>query len=156
MNAFSGSAGRSANVSSEPVKRCTVDEILDLRWRVLRPGRPLDSARYEQDLLPDTRHWAYRDAEGRVVGCVTVQRAPFPGGDGPAWQLRGMAVDEDLQGMGIGGDVLVFAAREVAEPIWCNARERAIPFYASHGWKIVSDTFDIPDVGPHKRMVWTP
>ena len=67
-----------------------------------------------------------------------------------------MAVDEDLQGMGIGGDVLVFAAREVAEPIWCNARERAIPFYASHGWKIVSDTFDIPDVGPHKRMVWTP
>lgn len=138
------------------VALCAVEEILPLRWRVLRAGRPVEAAQYAADHQPDTRHWRYQDADDRIVGCATVQRAPFPDGEGPAWQLRGMAVDEDLQGMGIGGEVLVGVMADVAEPIWCNARVRAVPFYQTHGWVVVSDAFEVPDVGPHHRMVWKP
>jgi GNAT superfamily N-acetyltransferase len=64
----------------------------------------------------------------------------------PAWQRKGL-----------GRQLLAHAELLLAEdPIrlrWCNARTSAIGFYATMGWTVVSDEFDIPTAGPHRRMM---
>jgi GNAT superfamily N-acetyltransferase len=127
-------------------------DVIDLRHQVLRAGLPRDTAHFDGDNESTTRHWVARRAD-QIVGIVTVVARPFPDGDGPAWQLRGMAVHPSHQRVGIGAALLRVVEDAVAEPMWCNARTTAQRFYASHGWQAVGDTFDIPTAGPHVRMV---
>lgn len=147
--------GASRALSGVLVTRCGSLDVVDLRHEVLRPGRPREDALWTGDDAPETRHWAARQAD-RVVGVVTVMASPPPGGEGPCWQLRGMAVAESLRGAGVGGVLLAEVQREVGEPMWCNARERAVPFYARHGWVVVGERFEVAGVGPHFQMRWAP
>jgi len=147
------------------VRQATADEVLDVRHQVLRQGRPRDTAVFTGDDVPTTRHWVavqgpdQADA-ARVVGVVSVMEAPFPDpwtdGPGPRWQLRGMAVLPGLQGEGVGRRLVEAVHHDVAEPMWCNARERAEGFYLRHGWSPHGDRFDVDPIGPHRRMSWTP
>jgi arsenate reductase len=79
-------------------------------------------------------------------------------GDESAWRLRAMAVKSELQGLGLGRNLLRDGADAVKEAdhnatmLWCNAREPAVPFYRSCGWEVVSEQFDIEGVGPHYAM----
>ena len=34
-----------------------------------------------------------------------------------------------------------------------QAREFAIPFYESQGWKIIDEPYDIAGIGPHRSMM---
>lgn len=140
---------------SVDVRRAGIDDILGLRHRVLRPGRPLDAARWPGDHDDATRHWAAWSGD-EVVGVVTVNAATPPGEDAPAWQLRGMAVAPQVQGRGIGARLLLAVHDEVGAPMWCNARVTALGFYGGHGWVVHGDEFDKPGVGPHFQMRWTP
>jgi len=36
--------------------------------------------------------------------------------------------------------------------LWCDAREVAFGFYARMGFVFLNDTYDIPDIGPHRTM----
>jgi hypothetical protein len=36
---------------------------------------------------------------------------------------------------------------------WCNARVVALAFYRAQGWIVISDEYDIPTAGPHRRML---
>jgi predicted GNAT family N-acyltransferase len=135
------------------VARCAVDELLALRAEVLRPGLPLEQARFAGDLDAGTVHFAARRGS-RVVGCATLMGSAFEGE--PARQLRGMAVAGSEQGRGVGAAMLsaidALARGEPPRLLWCNARVSAIGFYARHGWSVVSEEFDIPGVGLHRRM----
>ncbi|HWP40378.1 MAG TPA: GNAT family N-acetyltransferase [Tepidisphaeraceae bacterium] len=136
------------------IRLAKLDQILDLRWRVLRTGLPRQTAIFEGDEEPTTRHLA-AVLDGRVVGCATLLRRPWM--NQPAWQLRGMAVEPQYQRRGIGTLLLQAIERIVrAEPhslqLWCNARTPAIEFYRRHGWQCVGDEFVIPTAGPHYRM----
>ncbi len=124
---------------------------MDLRHQVLRVGRPRQTAVFPGDEL--ARHWVGL-LEGRIVAVLSVFRADFPDGPGPALQLRGMAVAPGLQGQGRGGVLLEGVQSELGCALWCNARERAVSFYERHGWRVVSEPFDIPGVGAHRRMVY--
>ena len=90
-----------------------------------------------------------------MVSCLSLMRSELDSES--AWQLRGMAVDVDLQGMGLGGRLLNYAMDD-ARPVgysmvmWCNARITAVGFYEKYGWKVCSDVFDVPLVGPHFKM----
>lgn len=139
----------------------TLDEILPLRHDVLRPGKPAESAAFEGDDRPTTRHFGlFRNPEDRPLACLTLMHAPLEGV--PAWQLRGMAVDRNLQGRGLGGRLLAFAVDwvraqhgdnpRIPNLLWCNARAAAVPFYARNHWTLCSEPFDIPGIGPHYRM----
>jgi len=135
-----------------------VERILPLREKILRAGMPGLSARFDGDDNPTTVHLAAL-IDSAVVGCVTFLDSMY--GGLPAWQVRGMAVDESCRGMGLGKMLLEEGMRilETTSPSrtwWCNARERAAGFYEKLGWKKVSDRFDIPIVGPHYRMVLSP
>jgi GNAT superfamily N-acetyltransferase len=132
-----------------------IEELLDLRWKILRAGLPRESANFDGDDEPTTHHFgAFLDDE--AIGCATFLRRDFEGEQ--AWQLRGMAVSPDHQRSGIGARLLDFAERFIlqkshANLLWCNARVPASKFYEGHGWRIVSDKFDIPSAGPHVRMI---
>jgi predicted GNAT family N-acyltransferase len=137
------------------VRTTRLDDILALRHAVLRPGRPLDTARFDGDDDATTVHVGAFDGE-RVVGCASVMRRALDGED--ALQLRGMATVPDSARQGVGTAVLRHLEDDVARPVgvrllWCNARTSASGFYARAGWKVVSAVFEIADVGPHVRMI---
>lgn len=54
------------------------------------------------------------------------------------FQFRKIAVDPEVQHMGIGSALLnhitAFAQNEGGVMLWCNARLAAIPFYQKHGF----------------------
>lgn len=135
------------------VERATAADVIDVRHAVLRKGRPRETAVFDGDTRPATRHWVARQAD-RVVGVASVMQAAQPEGDA-RWQLRGMAVLDDLQGLGVGRALLDEVARDVVDPMWCNARQRAVPFYERAGWKVVGEPFVIEPIGPHRCMVQT-
>ena len=135
------------------IRRGDATEVLDVRHAVLRPGRPRDTAVFDGDTKPTTRHWVAVQTD-RIVGVVSVMAAEAPDLPGaPRWQLRGMAVLPELQGSGIGAALVRAVQDEVDAPLWCNARATAVPFYVKAGWKTVGEPFDIAPIGPHSRMI---
>ena len=143
------------------VRRGTASEVVEVRHGVLREGRPRSTAVFEGDHDPGTRHWVAVQAD-RIVGVVSVMQAPLPdtsgasgASAGPAHQLRGMAVVPELRGSGLGATLLE-ATHAEGLPLWCNAREAVVPFYARYGWRPVGERFEIAGVGPHQRMVYDP
>jgi predicted GNAT family N-acyltransferase len=137
------------------VRPARLDEILALRHAVLRPRRPLDTARFDGDDEETTVHVGAFAGE-RLVGCASIMRRPLDAED--ALQLRGMATAPDRMRRGIGTAVLRFVEEDLAHSIgvrllWCNARTSASGFYAGAGWKLASAVFEVPDVGPHVRMI---
>ena len=137
----------------------TLDQIVDLRHRMLRAELPRESAVFPGDELPTTLHFAAFSSAGKAHCCLTLMLSTWEGQ--PAWQLRGMATDTLLQRTGIGRRLVHFAlnAARAANPdirhFWCNARVRAIGFYQKLSWQVVCEPFDIPTAGPHVRMLFT-
>lgn len=135
----------------------TAEETLPLRSQVLREGRPFSECRFAEDGEAGSFHTgAVRD--GRIIAVASWYPKPMEGRVGRGFQLRGMAVVPGLQRAGTGGALLAFGERRVrdgclADFLWCNARVKAIPFYERHGWIIIGDEFEIPEVGPHRRML---
>lgn len=151
------------------VVRITPAQTHALRRSVLRDGDPHAEVVWPRDDDPHTCHVGALRA-GEVVAIGTVYAAPIAANawatrgasDIPPtrhWQFRGMACSPHARGGGFGAAVLeaIFAhAREVGngtpQLVWCNARVVAIGFYEKHAMSIVSDRFDIPEVGPHVVM----
>lgn len=133
------------------IERVTREEILDLRWFVLRPGRPRQTAEFPEDTHADVVHLAARDPDGAVVSCATFLPEPLDGE--PAWRLRGMATSPAWQGKGIGGRLLESGVLAVAgrggRLLWCNGRVSAEGFYLRHGFVARGDVFDVAPIGPH-------
>lgn len=136
------------------VSRVLPEAVLDLRHRVLRQGQPFESAIFEGDDEPTAIHLGAFE-RGTLVGCVSLIQREWKGE--PAWQMRGMAVDESMRKSGVGAMLLaevdlIVAASEFSRQIWCNARLVAKGFYERHGWKVESEQFEIPTAGPHHVM----
>ena len=136
------------------VSRVLPEAVRDLRGRVLRQGMPAEAAIFEGDDEPTTIHLG-AFGENDLIGCATLFRRDWKGE--PAWQLRGMAVEPDLQKSGVGAAILeeldrMVAASEFSQQAWCNARIIAKGFYEHHGWKVESELFEIPTAGPHHVM----
>ena len=129
-----------------------------LRLDVLRPGRAPEAARFPGDDDPDTRHLgAFR--AGDLLGIASLFRVELPERPGSAaYQLRGMATAPQAQKTGLGRLLLLacveYARGNGAAILWCNARTSALGFYRKSGFEILGDQFDIPDVGPHFRMLF--
>jgi GNAT superfamily N-acetyltransferase len=136
------------------VRRTDVQQIIDLRWRVLREGLPRQAASFPGDDEPGTIHFA-AFADGRVVGCATFLRRTWE--NRSAWQLRGMAIDPSLRGAGIGTHLLQVAESDLtacgfSNQLWCNARTPATGFYERLGWRKYGEEFVVETAGPHFKM----
>lgn len=139
------------------IRPISAADTIAVRWPILRPGFPRETAVFDGDDAATTLHFGAFDG-GTLVGVASIYLVPFPPHPdaAPAFQLRGMATLPEVRGRHFGEALLaacVAAAREKgAALLWCNARTSAAKFYAKNGWQIVGEEFDIPTVGPHFRM----
>lgn len=136
-----------------------VEDILELRRRVLRAGTPSTDPRLAEDDAPGVFHLAGRDPGGDLVACVSFSPQPTDHRGGrPAWRFRAMAVATTLQGSGYGRQILTAGIERVraegAEVVWCHARDSAQGFYERLGMAVVGDGFiDANTAMPHHVMV---
>jgi len=146
--------------SGRTVVRLTSAETHDLRLRVLRDGTPSTDVTYAQDDLPTTIHLGVLDEAGVLRGVSSWAVEPWPGEPTTsAVRLRGMAVEQTLQGGGY-GRVLVDAGVDWARDthdvglIWATARDAVLAFYERCGFAVVGDGFvDATTALPHHTVV---
>ena len=141
----------------------TPEQTYPLRHQVLRQGRPLQSCRWEGDFLSTTHHFGIVDGDGPPVGILSYFSRPSPYSKAEvAWQLRGMAVDPQRQGEGLGAELLlesmvqIRAESPASKLVWCNARLVAVEFYRRRGFVGRGEAFEIEGVGPHLVMEHRP
>ena len=124
-------------------------EMIGLRYRVLR--EPLGLNFTPEQLAAeasDVLMGAY--AEGKIIGSLILTRQSEQ-----TAQMRQVAVEEILQGRGIGRIMTEFAEQEAKKrgisEITLHARETALPFYERLGYESFGDSF--MEVGlPHLEM----
>lgn len=128
-----------------------------LRRRVLRPHQTLAELVDPGEDHPETAFYAALDAIG-VVGTAALYRQQRSGevGSGSEWRLRSMATAPRVRGSGLGALLLEacldHAREQGATLVWCSARVPARGFYERHGFRSVSDVYEVPEIGPHLRM----
>ncbi|MFM9226995.1 MAG: GNAT family N-acetyltransferase [Actinomycetota bacterium] len=140
------------------VREHTLAEIMDLRVSVLRKGTPTTHCSYPEDEYPDVVHFGItRDDRAVATSTWFAKECPEMLGR-PAMQLKGMAVDDALQGSGLGALLietgLAHARQNGAEVVWARARDSALGFYERLGFDAVGDGFiDGPTAIPHHIVV---
>lgn len=154
MNAAEGSPQGTKII----ISRVVIDCIIGLRHRVLRFGLPLEAARFPDDSAATTWHFAVfpETSKTEPIGCASFMLNSFEGD--AAWQLRGMVTAPEYHGRGIGRALLGHAEEAICRDsrvhfFWCNARLGAVGFYEKQGWRAVSEVFEIPTAGPHRKMI---
>jgi len=148
-------------VSTEaPSGTITIEQVeaaatYPLRAQELRQGRPVE---IDEDDAPYTLHLAARIDGGEIVGVVRFhpRDCPWRAGEG-SWQLRGMATDPRVRGLGAGralvAEGLARLAARGAELVWCDARKDAVGFYQRIGFTPVTEEYDLRPVGLHRGML---
>ena len=105
--------------------------------------------------------FAYQEAVSNENGTIIIPECNFKENnnlfsESNQFQIRGMAVLEAFQGKGFGAELVKEAENHCinlnADLIWFNARENSVPFYKKLDYKIIGDSFLIPDVGIHFAM----
>ncbi len=137
------------------VKQISFLDTYPLRIQVLRNGIA-ENYQFAEDQNGDTYHFgAFQNK--KLVGIATLIKNIY--NHQPqiiAYQLRGMAVEENLQDSGIGTLILKyideFLSNNDIDLVWCNARIKAIDFYKKMGYATKGDPFDIPKIGLHFIM----
>ncbi|MGH2481987.1 MAG: GNAT family N-acetyltransferase, partial [Ktedonobacteraceae bacterium] len=126
------------SIPIENVRSIPAEETYSLRHRILRPTQLLAECAYPEDKAEHTYHAGYyRDQQ--LLGVGTIFRAARPESTLPTvWRIRGMAVSEEAQGLGIGGKVLsallAYAASQgMPAEVWCNGRANVQGFYERFG-----------------------
>jgi predicted GNAT family N-acyltransferase len=138
------------------IKIITPELTYKVRQPVLRPGKPIESCRFEGDDLNTTIHFGlYKNNE--IIGVVSVfevQNENF--GNKKQYQVRGMAILESEQQNGYGNllmtEVENLAQHNNVDIIWFNAREKAVNFYKKLGYATFGTEFDIVGIGTHYIM----
>ncbi|MBS1531821.1 MAG: GNAT family N-acetyltransferase [Bacteroidetes bacterium] len=133
-----------------------VEDTLAIRNDILRGGKlTLDQCRFSGDENPDAFHLGYF-AGDKLVCIATFHPQNYKDYQGKAYQLRGMATLPEYRGRGIGNQVVNFAIvylrGQKTNYIWCNARKSALKFYIDLGFEVISDEFELPNIGPHRVL----
>jgi GNAT superfamily N-acetyltransferase len=138
-----------ARVPGLLVRAVTVEQSRAIRRAVLRPHETLEevTAREAADAVAVG---AFDGDELVAVGLVA------PDGEPGAWRVRGMATVPHARGMGAGsavlGALLEHALAGGAARVWCNARTPTRSLYERAGFRVTSEEFELPQIGPHVVM----
>jgi len=138
------------------IRFIALEHVFDVRNIVLREGKmPPGEPRFPSDDHQGAFHLGYFDGD-KLVCVASFHPENYKDFAGNAYQLRGMATLEEYRGKSIGNQLLNFAIvylrGQKANYVWCNARKKALKFYDSIGFEIVSPEFDVPGIGPHHAM----
>jgi GNAT superfamily N-acetyltransferase len=138
----------------EPAGSLVAREVPLEQTRTLRQSvlRPLDSIEEIAAGEADGAYAAGVFEGGTLIAVGTIAPSPERGG----WRLRGMATAAEARNRGAGAAVLAALLRHArdrgASLVWCNARTPARRFYERAGFRVTSEVFEIPPIGPHVVM----
>ena len=141
----------------QEVVALTLEDIMPLRVKVLRKGTPVTHCNYPEDTYEDVIHLGVKN-ENTVVGTSSWFRKECPDRVGEAaLQLKGMAVDDSLQGSGIGVKIiaagLALATERGVSIVWARARDSALGFYVRCGFTEIGPGYiDEPTGMPHHNV----
>jgi len=131
------------------IHEVSLAETRPLRQAVLRPHQTVDAMAADEP----AGAFAAGGFDGETLIAVGLVG---PDGEPGAWRVRGMATAPEARGNGAGSAVLdalvVHAVARGATRVWCNARTPAISLYECAGFRVVSEEFEIPEIGPHFAM----
>jgi len=134
----------------EPKTEKEFEKYYDLRWRILRSPWNQEKGSEKDNLEDQSIHIMCLD-QSNVVG---VGRVHFNSEDEA--QIRYMAVENNQQGRGIGGKILLELEGKVKEKgvkyIVLNSRESAVDFYKKYGYVVIGDAPTLFGVIRHFRM----
>jgi ribosomal protein S18 acetylase RimI-like enzyme len=138
-----------ANMPEPVAREIPIATTRPLRQSILRPHQSLDELAGHEP--PGAFAVGVFDGDELLaVGFVAPDHPPG------SWRVRGMATKQEARGRGAGTAVLealVGHARERgATRVWCNARTPARSLYERAGFVVVSDEFELPEIGPHFVM----
>lgn len=138
------------------IKRISPLETYTVRHPVLRSGKPIESCIFDGDDLDTTFHLGVF-IENKLVGaCSFFKCSHNLLSEEFQYQLRGMAILNEYQSLGLGKLILNHGERLLKEQniqiIWCNAREKALDFYKKMDYRIIGESFNIKDIGLHYVM----
>ncbi len=135
----------------EPATSQNFDAYYQLRWEVLRKpwNQPIGSEK--DDAEDQSFHVMALDENETCVGVCRLQfNSPLE------MQVRFMGVRRDQQGKGVGKMLMNYmeekAKEKGAEKIILHARENAVPFYLSIGYKKLEKTFLLFETIQHYKM----
>lgn len=136
------------------IKKISAESTYFIRREILRDGMNV-SVSFEGDTDENTFHLgAFYNEE--LVGIATFMENTCDVLIGKQYQLRGMATLPKVRGLGFGSELLIKAVEVLRQKqvthLWCNARKIAVPFYEKNGFEVMSDFFEIPEVGTHCKM----
>jgi predicted GNAT family N-acyltransferase len=127
-----------------------------LRHTLLRAPMGLHFAKEALDAEKDSVHLAGFDPSGTVRACLVlrpsvtlswIQAAPPEAVlDTPAFHMRQVAVRQDLQGQGLGRELMDYAHAWVLDmspvrQVYLHARSQVVGFYEATGYKIYGEAF---------------
>jgi len=140
------------------IQKISALDTFEVRHPVLRPGKPIETCRFQGDELATTKHYGLFFEE-KLCAVASVFEAKSALVLQPnQFQLRGMAVLDDYQGKGFGADLLQYIFNQYVmnkqTALWFNARIIAVPFYEKQGCKIISEGFEIEGIGTHFVMLY--
>jgi ribosomal protein S18 acetylase RimI-like enzyme len=131
------------------VRAVALERTRELRQVVLRPHETVEAMAFGE-ASGAFAVGAFLGEELVSVGIIA------PDGEPGGWRIRGMATAPGARGRGAGSGVLEallgHAHAAGARRIWCNARTPARRFYERAGFRVTSEEFELPMIGPHFVM----
>ncbi len=126
------------------------DEMLALRYKVLREPLDMDYTPEQIETEYDSHHLACYSSGWALLGCLTLLAL-----DEKEVKMRQVAVAPEAQGRGVGRLLVeeseLWARMKGFAKITMHARETAVPFYKKLHYHAVGDRFQ--EVGiPHFKM----
>jgi GNAT superfamily N-acetyltransferase len=134
-----------------PVRIIEARATWPLRQAVLRPHQHEHEMEWPNDRAADAVHFG-AFAGDALVGIASLVPEAAPDGRA-ALRLRGMAVQPEHRGAGIGAALLAACldhARAHGRQVWCNARVSVEAFYLRAGFERAHpEPFELAGIGPH-------
>jgi predicted GNAT family N-acyltransferase len=135
-------------------KRIRLEETYPLRKSVLRKGISLPH-KFQGDEDAAALHFGV-EWNGSIQAIASFLPVDLLEVDLLQYQLRGMAVNSQAQGMGLGGYLISAASAYFSEKsvdlLWCNARQSAYQFYQKNGFENKGEEFEVDQIGTHDKM----
>ncbi|MEM6263502.1 MAG: GNAT family N-acetyltransferase [Bacteroidota bacterium] len=139
------------------IQAISPEETLEVRATVLRPGWAPMECLLSEDADPTSLHIGAINETGAMIGVASFYPVPLKSHTGNGFQLRQMGVLPDYRRQGFASGIFREGIRllkeQAATYVWCNARQVALPFYQAEGMEFISDVFEVPKIGPHRRML---